>query len=165
MIGPIWRRDAVFDFNGSVLDSEEYFFVYRTHRFEPSIAGRTELERRYIHCHRWCDAGDIAELVAAGETVYPLQLSELLADANALAQTRAPASCSRSARWLLPSVRLASRSALWEPPFRLVAVTSNGQTGTARVKRGMAEMLKGGVIMDVVTPEQARIAEGPAPSR
>jgi pyridoxal 5'-phosphate synthase pdxS subunit len=32
-------------------------------------------------------------------------------------------------------------------------------TGTARVKRGMAEMLKGGVIMDVVTAEQARIAE------
>lgn len=36
----------------------------------------------------------------------------------------------------------------------------NPATGTARVKRGMAEMLKGGVIMDVVTPEQARIAEG-----
>ncbi len=33
------------------------------------------------------------------------------------------------------------------------------QTGTTRVKRGMAEMLKGGVIMDVVTPEQAKIAE------
>ena len=33
------------------------------------------------------------------------------------------------------------------------------ELGTARVKRGMAEMLKGGVIMDVVTPEQARIAE------
>ncbi|MFP5219969.1 MAG: pyridoxal 5'-phosphate synthase lyase subunit PdxS [Actinomycetes bacterium] len=31
--------------------------------------------------------------------------------------------------------------------------------GTDRVKRGMAEMLKGGVIMDVVTPSQARIAE------
>ncbi|WP_403024845.1 pyridoxal 5'-phosphate synthase lyase subunit PdxS [Salinibacterium sp. GXW1014] len=31
--------------------------------------------------------------------------------------------------------------------------------GTARVKRGLAEMLKGGVIMDVVTAEQARIAE------
>ncbi|UQN16105.1 pyridoxal 5'-phosphate synthase lyase subunit PdxS [Gulosibacter sp. ACHW.36C] len=30
---------------------------------------------------------------------------------------------------------------------------------TDRVKRGLAEMLKGGVIMDVVTPEQARIAE------
>ncbi|GHH75679.1 pyridoxal 5'-phosphate synthase subunit PdxS [Streptomyces sulfonofaciens] len=32
-------------------------------------------------------------------------------------------------------------------------------TGTARVKRGMAEQLKGGVIMDVVTPDQAKIAE------
>ncbi len=32
-------------------------------------------------------------------------------------------------------------------------------TGGVRVKRGMAEMLKGGVIMDVVTPEQAKIAE------
>ena len=33
------------------------------------------------------------------------------------------------------------------------------ETGTARVKRGMAEMLKGGVIMDVVNAEQAKIAE------
>ena len=32
-------------------------------------------------------------------------------------------------------------------------------TGTDRVKRGLAEMLRGGVIMDVVTPEQAKIAE------
>ena len=32
-------------------------------------------------------------------------------------------------------------------------------TGTSRVKRGLAEMLKGGVIMDVVDPEQAKIAE------
>src|SRR5512138_3441567 len=32
-------------------------------------------------------------------------------------------------------------------------------TGTARVKRGLAEMLRGGVIMDVVTPEQAKVAE------
>jgi pyridoxal 5'-phosphate synthase pdxS subunit len=32
-------------------------------------------------------------------------------------------------------------------------------TGSVRVKRGLAEMLKGGVIMDVVDVEQARIAE------
>jgi len=32
-------------------------------------------------------------------------------------------------------------------------------TGTQRVKRGMADMLKGGVIMDVVTAEHAKIAE------
>ena len=35
----------------------------------------------------------------------------------------------------------------------------NEQGGTDRVKRGMAEMLKGGVIMDVVDAEQAKIAE------
>ena len=33
------------------------------------------------------------------------------------------------------------------------------ETGTFRVKSGLAEMLKGGVIMDVTTPEQAKIAE------
>ncbi|MFP4636031.1 MAG: pyridoxal 5'-phosphate synthase lyase subunit PdxS [Nitriliruptoraceae bacterium] len=33
------------------------------------------------------------------------------------------------------------------------------ERGTTRVKRGLADMLKGGVIMDVVSPEQARIAE------
>jgi len=38
-------------------------------------------------------------------------------------------------------------------------VTNENQTGTYRVKSGMAEMVKGGVIMDVVNPEQARIAE------
>lgn len=35
----------------------------------------------------------------------------------------------------------------------------SGLTGTTRVKRGMADMLKGGVIMDVVNAEQAKIAE------
>ena len=85
MVGPMWRRDAVFDFNGAAIDSEEFFFVYRTERFEPSTVGRTELENRYIHGHRWCHAADIAELADAGETVYPLQLSELLTQAVALA--------------------------------------------------------------------------------
>ncbi|AQU02775.1 MAG: pyridoxal 5'-phosphate synthase lyase subunit PdxS [Dehalococcoides mccartyi] len=33
------------------------------------------------------------------------------------------------------------------------------ETGTFKVKSGMAQMLKGGVIMDVTTPEQAKIAE------
>ena len=38
-------------------------------------------------------------------------------------------------------------------------VSKTGVTGTTRVKRGMADMLKGGVIMDVVNVEQAIIAE------
>ena len=37
--------------------------------------------------------------------------------------------------------------------------TTPSVTGSARVKRGMAEMLKGGVIMDVVNAEQATIAQ------
>ncbi len=36
---------------------------------------------------------------------------------------------------------------------------SDNVTGSFPVKRGLAEMLKGGVIMDVVTPEQAKVAE------
>ena len=37
--------------------------------------------------------------------------------------------------------------------------TNGRETGTFQVKSGLAQMLKGGVIMDVVTPEHARIAE------
>ena len=39
------------------------------------------------------------------------------------------------------------------------ATPSGPTTGSFPVKRGLAEMLKGGVIMDVVTPEQAKVAE------
>jgi len=48
------------------------------------------------------------------------------------------------------------------PPVTTIQPAGGGSaavTGTARVKRGMADMLKGGVIMDVVTPDQAKIAE------
>ena len=37
--------------------------------------------------------------------------------------------------------------------------SSSSTTGSSLVKRGLADMLRGGVIMDVVNPEQARIAE------
>lgn len=37
--------------------------------------------------------------------------------------------------------------------------STSASTGTDKVKRGLAQMLKGGVIMDVVTPDQAKIAE------
>jgi pyridoxal 5'-phosphate synthase pdxS subunit len=42
---------------------------------------------------------------------------------------------------------------------RSVSSEPMSETGTFRVKRGLAEMLKGGVIMDVVNPDQARLAE------
>src|SRR4051812_15683839 len=40
-----------------------------------------------------------------------------------------------------------------------MAQSSGSEVGTARVKRGLAEMLRGGVIMDVVDAHQAKIAE------
>src|ERR1700757_4265223 len=53
------------------------------------------------------------------------------------------------------------------PPRRMAPVagsdtspTASGRrTGTGLVKRGLAEMLRGGVIMDVVTADQAKVAE------
>ena len=40
-----------------------------------------------------------------------------------------------------------------------ISTNGSAETGTWTVKAGLAQMLKGGVIMDVVTPEQAKIAE------
>nr|CRL75141.1 ADP-ribose pyrophosphatase [Mycolicibacterium malmesburyense] len=100
LVGPLWRRQAVFEFDGSVIRSQELFFVYRTTRFEPSMGGHTALERRTIHGYRWCDETMIQELVANGETVYPLQLGELLEQANVLADARGA-----GARQQLQSIR------------------------------------------------------------
>ena len=85
MLGPVWRWTAVIRFNGAVLASEEFYFVHRTRRFEPSSEWRTPLERRYIHGHRWCDPAAIGELEASGQRVYPLQLAELLPAAHRFA--------------------------------------------------------------------------------
>src|ERR1700694_4617080 len=41
----------------------------------------------------------------------------------------------------------------------MAASETSRRTGTDLVKRGLAEMLRGGVIMDVVTAEQAKVAE------
>lgn len=84
LLGPVWRREAVIRFNREVMHSEEFFFVHRTRRFEPSPSGRTALERRYIHGHDWCDAAAIARLRDSGQTVYPLQLGDVLAEAGRL---------------------------------------------------------------------------------
>jgi len=46
-----------------------------------------------------------------------------------------------------------------QPRYSLRSKDMEQQTGTFAVKKGLAQMLKGGVIMDVVTPEQAIIAE------
>jgi 8-oxo-dGTP pyrophosphatase MutT (NUDIX family) len=89
IVGPVWQRQSEIHFNGAVMHSDEFYFLHRTRRFEPSTAGRTELELRYIHGHRWCDAEAIEELVNAGQRVYPVQLRELLGEAHTLADRSA----------------------------------------------------------------------------
>ncbi len=79
--GPIWRRVAVFPFDGELIRSEELFFALRGRGFEPHAANQTLIERRSITGHRWCTAADIAALDRSGETVYPYHLDELLAEA------------------------------------------------------------------------------------
>ena len=85
LVGPVWHRNSVINFNGAVLASEEFYFVHRTRRFEPSAATRTALELSYIHAHRWCDSTEIELLNRGGQTVYPRQLGQLLAPATQLA--------------------------------------------------------------------------------
>ncbi|WP_194825152.1 NUDIX domain-containing protein [Nocardia sp. XZ_19_231] len=84
--GPLWRRVAVFPFNGELIRSEELFFTLRSPGFQWRPADLTALERRTITDHRWCTADDIRALDAAGEAVYPYHLDELLIEAVTAAE-------------------------------------------------------------------------------
>ena len=46
-----------------------------------------------------------------------------------------------------------------EARMALETIETTSETSTWRIKAGLAQMLKGGVIMDVVTADQAKIAE------
>ncbi|RMI30695.1 NUDIX hydrolase [Nocardia stercoris] len=83
--GPIWRRVAVFPFNGELIRSEELFFVARTPAFEPTAGSLTAVERRAILGNKWCTPADIRALDAADQTVYPYNLDTLLPEAVAAA--------------------------------------------------------------------------------
>ncbi|GGN69613.1 hypothetical protein GCM10011610_08000 [Nocardia rhizosphaerihabitans] len=83
--GPLWRRVAVFPFNGELIRSEELFFTLRAPRFEWRPAALNALERRTITDHRWCTPADIRALDDKGEAVYPYHLDELLAEAVTVA--------------------------------------------------------------------------------
>jgi len=65
-------------------------------------------------------------------------------------------------RWLVRSQTERKQAEKKPMATSTSAVQKNGakpETGSWRVKGGLAQMLKGGVIMDVVTPDQAKIAE------
>lgn len=91
VFGPMWRRVAVFPFNGEVLHSEELFFAVQVPAFEPGADGFTELERRMHLEHRWFDPSGVRDLVQSGESVYPQDLPQLLDEAREVAaRHRAP---------------------------------------------------------------------------
>ncbi|MFI6866525.1 NUDIX domain-containing protein [Nocardia sp. NPDC050406] len=81
--GPLWRRVAVFPFNGELIRSEELFFALRVRNFTPEPANLTFIERRSITGSKWCTPEDIADLDHMGETVYPYHLDQLLPEAIA----------------------------------------------------------------------------------
>ncbi|WP_040797198.1 NUDIX hydrolase [Nocardia higoensis] len=83
--GPIWRRVAVFPFDGELIRAEELFFALRVPAYEPKPGDLTSLEKRCVTGHRWCAPADIVALEASGEPVYPFDLDGLIAEAAEVA--------------------------------------------------------------------------------
>ncbi|MFI7665264.1 NUDIX domain-containing protein [Nocardia sp. NPDC049526] len=79
--GPIWRRVAVFPFDGELIRAEELFFALRVPAFDPTPGNLTAVERRSITDNKWCTGSDIVTLDHTGETVYPYHLDQLLPEA------------------------------------------------------------------------------------
>src|SRR5690606_3181115 len=83
--GPIWRRVAVFPFDGELIRAEELFFALRVPAYEPEPGTLTSPGTRCVTGHRGCAPADIVALEAAGEPVYPFDLDGLIAEAAEVA--------------------------------------------------------------------------------
>ncbi|MBH0120593.1 NUDIX domain-containing protein [Rhodococcus sp. CX] len=88
LAGPMWRRVAVFPFNGEVIRSEELFFALQAPVFVAGDAGFTDLERAMGLEPRWFTADEIRGLQQRGEPVYPQDLADLLGEARDVAVRR-----------------------------------------------------------------------------
>jgi 8-oxo-dGTP pyrophosphatase MutT (NUDIX family) len=75
LVGPIWRRRAVFSFDGETFDAEEWFFHASVDGLDVDTSGFNDVEETSITAYRWWSA---QELEAAEDTVYPVQLAELV---------------------------------------------------------------------------------------
>jgi 8-oxo-dGTP pyrophosphatase MutT (NUDIX family) len=81
LIGPIWRRRAVFSFDGQTFDAEEWFFYASVHGdLAVDTSGFNDVEETTISGYRWWTA---EELESTEDTVYPVQLAELLPELGA----------------------------------------------------------------------------------
>lgn len=75
-LGPVvYRRTAEFEIDGNAVVGQEVYFVVPVDHFEPSSAGWTDHERRFIEGHHWWTTD---ELDQTPEVVYPERLSELV---------------------------------------------------------------------------------------
>jgi 8-oxo-dGTP pyrophosphatase MutT (NUDIX family) len=77
LTGPVWRRRVVFSFDGRSYDAEEWFFVASTNTTEVDTSGFNQIELDTIDEHRWWSAADLRSTT---DTVYPVQLADLLPD-------------------------------------------------------------------------------------
>lgn len=77
LIGPVWRRQALMEFDGALIAGDEWFFLARIGHREVDISGFTALEQSTVDDHRWWPVDDLA---STEETIYPEQLAELLPD-------------------------------------------------------------------------------------
>lgn len=73
---PVHVRRTRFEFEGSVYDQSEYFFVARVEGLQVEDSGWTGVERRVVVEHRWWTP---AELRSTGETIHPGELADILA--------------------------------------------------------------------------------------
>jgi 8-oxo-dGTP pyrophosphatase MutT (NUDIX family) len=70
------KVEAEYDYLGEPVKSLEYFFHHQTASSDIDTSGHTALERRVMRDHRWFVP---EELAGWHETIYPLNLADLLA--------------------------------------------------------------------------------------
>ncbi|ROP42286.1 NUDIX hydrolase [Saccharothrix texasensis] len=75
LVGPVWKRHAVFAFDGLNYAAVEWFFVGKVEAVDVDTSRFNEIEQQTIRRHRWWS---VAELAATDATVYPVQLAEVL---------------------------------------------------------------------------------------
>ncbi len=77
-LGPcVWVRRHVFQWDDRWFDSDERFYLVRTHEFEVAPASLDELEEEYLQEHRWWSVTEI-EAARGVETFVPRRIHELL---------------------------------------------------------------------------------------
>jgi 8-oxo-dGTP pyrophosphatase MutT (NUDIX family) len=79
LVGPVLVRSVVHGYSDVVIDQEDVFFACWVPAFEVSDAGHTEEERLTMTAHQWWTR---EELAATTEEIWPVDLGEILADAD-----------------------------------------------------------------------------------